>query len=211
MIDSSNAFALNVTQNVPSWARLEPLRRGGKLCNLRFSHRIHPLPPDSLLSTLPRGWMEERVDGRMQCVKKMSKMHAWKNVQNACVKKMSKMQCVKKCPKMSKMSKKTLNYFWHILTCLKTCVENAWKKCPGIALTNLSKTQHFCTTFFHTFFIRFSDPFSRARAFYNFTFMRKFSHHMLDISRHTYVLDLFFTRTSWTLFHTCILDMFSHP
>ena len=37
------------------------------------------------------------------------------------------------------------------------------------------------------------------------------SHHMLDISMHTYVLDLFFTRTFWTLFHTCILDMFSHP
>ena len=80
---------------------------------------------------------------------------------------------------------------------------------------SLSKTsvKHntFARHFFHTFFIRFSDPFSRARAFYNFTFMRKFSHHMLDISTHTYVLDLFFTRTSWTLFHTCILDMFSHP
>ena len=91
------------------------------------------------------------------------------------------------------------------------CVKNAWKQCPGIAFKNLSKTQHFCTTFFHSFFTRFSNLFSRARAFCNFTFTRKFSHHMLDISMHTYVLDLFFTRTFWTLFHTCILDMFSHP
>ena len=80
---------------------------------------------------------------------------------------------------------------------------------------SLSKTsvKHntFARYFFHTFFIRISDPFSRARAFYNFTFTHTFSHHMLDILMHTYVLVVFFTRTFWILFHTCILDMFSHP
>ena len=130
-----------------------------------------------------------------------------KNVQNMCVKKVSKI-CVWKLFTMC-MRKIVPHVEWK--PCARTCVKNVWKTCPGIAFKNLSKTQHFCMTFLHTFFIRFSNLFSRARAFYNFTFARKFSHHMLDISMHTYVLDLFFTRTFWTLFHTCILDMFSHP
>ena len=164
---------------------------------------VTPCPSDSLLSTFPRGWMEERVDGRMQCVKKMSKMHAWKKCSKyVCEKSINKCVC-EKCPQCVKMCA------WKMWT--NVCVKNVWKICPGMAFKNLSKTQHFCTTFFHTFFIRFSNLFSRARAFCNFTFTRKFSHHMLDISMHTYVLDLFFTRTFWTLFHTCILDMFSHP
>ena len=96
--------------------------------------------------------------------------------------------------------------------CEQMCV---WKMCGKSVPEWLSKTSVKHNTFarhlFHTFFIRFSNLFSRARAFCNFTFTRKFSHHMLDISTHIYVLDLCFTRTSWTLFHTCILDMFSHP
>jgi len=172
---------------------------------------VTPCPSDSLLSTFPKGWMEERVDGRMQWVKKMSKMHAWKKCsKHVCEKSVNK--CVReKCPCVSTNVWKSSNKCVRE-KCQQMC---AWKMCGKNAPEWLSKTsvKHntFARHFFHTFFTRFSNLFSRARAFCNFTFMRKFSHHMLDISMHTYVLDLFFTRTFWTLFHTCILDMFSHP
>ena len=117
-----------------------------------------------------------------------------KNVQNAVRE--------KKCPKISNMSKKILTYFWHILACLKTCVENAWKKCPGIALKNLSKTQHFCTTCFsHVFHTIFRPFFTRSSVLQFHVYAQVFTPYVRYFNAHL---------CFGLVFHAHILNIVSH-